>query len=393
MPKRYADKLLYWASEIEDDTLEQAARTSRLPFVEGHVALMPDAHVGFGSTVGSVIPTKGAIIPSAIGVDIGCGMIATETIFREDQLPDSLDHLLSEINRLVPAGVGQGHGEHRSELGLLGMPNLPLHFTAEQEKKAISQFGSLGSGNHFVEVSVDERGQVWTVLHSGSRGIGNQLASAHIDRAKGIMKSYFIDLEDSDLAYLVEGTEAFDNYIMDMTWAQEYAMESRAFMNDSVLVALEEAILGTCEMGPAGVARQVINCHHNYTERENHRGKKLWITRKGAIKSAKGDLGVIPGSMGTDTFIVRGKGNATSFNSSSHGAGRRMSRGQARRLLNVDDFQAKMAGKTWQSKSASELLDEHPSSYKDIATVMDDQKDLVEVVHRLEQRLNYKGTK
>lgn len=393
-PQQYGkNRLLYWASIIDGNTLEQAARASRMPFVQGHVALMPDAHVGMGATVGSVIPTKGAVIPAAVGVDLGCGMIATETVFTESDLPDDLQASLPKIAKAIPAGVGAGHGEVNPAFFRSGL-TLRKNLTDKQSKTALEQFGSLGSGNHFVEISVDERGRVWTVLHSGSRGIGNQLATIHINKAKKDMKERFISLEDPDLAYVVEGTSEFEEYIFDMQWSQNYAWHNRLEMNKRLQGVLREAIdpknLRDFENPLSHVVR-TVNCHHNYTTRETYRGQELWITRKGAIDAHNGVYGVIPGSMGTDTFIVRGLGNESSWNSSSHGAGRRLSRSAAKRELSVDTFRHQMTGKAWQTKDAQSLLDESPSAYKDIHTVMQDQSDLSEVVHRLEQRLNYKG--
>jgi RNA-splicing ligase RtcB len=258
--------------------------------------------------------------------------------------------------------------------------------------QTITQFGTLGFGNHFVELSLDERGKVWTVLHSGSRGIGNQLANYHIHKAKGLMKEYLVSLEDPDLAYFTEGTPEFDAYIKDMVWAQRYAYESRARMNRQLLRSLAQVVKPSDPDSERVMTVRVINCHHNYTEREHHQGRDLWITRKGAIKAGAGDLGVIPGSMGTDTYIVRGKGNPASYNSSSHGAGRRLSRGQAKRNLDPEGLRAAMKGKTWNASAARALVDEDPRAYKDIRKVMADQADLTEVVHVLRQVLNYKGT-
>jgi tRNA-splicing ligase RtcB len=243
-----------------------------------------------------------------------------------------------------------------------------------------------------VEVSLDERGKVWTVLHSGSRGIGNQLATHHIDKAKGLMREYLSTLGDPNLAYFTEGTPEFDTYIQDMLWAQRYAYESRARMNSELLKSLAEAISPKRKLKEKAIAVQTVNSHHNYTEREKHGGKEMWITRKGAIKADVGDMGVIPGSMGTDTYIVRGKGSPDSYNSSSHGAGRRMSRGAARRQLDKAGLGEQMKGKTWLAGSATALIDEDPRAYKDIKQVMADQSDLTEVVHVLTQVLNYKGT-
>jgi tRNA-splicing ligase RtcB len=384
MPHKAAPNLLSWASDIEPGTIEQAARAARLPFVPSHVALMPDAHVGFGSTVGSVIPTEGAIIPSAVGVDIGCGMIATETTLTAADLPDDLSALMPLVERGIPAGVGQGHDDSAVDdaLAALGRPHTEL--TGRQEATTARQFGTLGSGNHFVEVCLDERDRVWTVLHSGSRGIGNQLATKHIDAAKKLMAQYFITLEDPDLAYLVQGTEQFSAYIRDLMWAQRYAMASRARM-DKVLGAALFTVAGK------GDRARTINCHHNYTEQETHRGRSMWITRKGAIKADAGDLGVIPGSMGTRSYVVRGLGSPASYNSCSHGAGRRMSRAQARRELSAESLTAAMAGRTWNADRAQSLVDEHPQAYKDVDQVMADQRDLVEIQHTLRQIFNYKG--
>jgi tRNA-splicing ligase RtcB len=395
MMDKASDKLLVWGSEVDQQTREQASRASRLPFVPGHVALMPDAHIGIGATVGSVIPTEGAIVPSFAGVDLGCGMIATETAFTAGDLPDNLGPLLSMVSARIPAGVGKGHDPgyrdgHRDVFGVVGEP--PAKLSAKQQATTISQFGTLGSGNHFVEVCLDERGKVWTVLHSGSRGIGNQLATRHMDKAKGAMREYLSTLGDPNLAYFTEGTPEFDAYIADMLWAQRYALESRARMNRELLKSLAQAVHPKRPQKEQAITVAVINCHHNYTERENHLGRELWITRKGAISARAGQLGVIPGSMGTDTYIVRGRGNPDSYCSSSHGAGRRMSRGQAKRQLDKATLKDQMKGKAWLEASAGSLIDEDPRAYKDIRQVMADQADLTEVVHVLSQVMNYKGT-
>ena len=386
-PKQVRPGLLSWATDIEDATLEQAAKTARLPFVVGHVALMPDAHVGFGSTVGSVIPTEGAVIPSAIGVDIGCGMIAARTDLTASDLPDSLRALMPLVEQRIPAGVGQAHRDAdaaaEARLAELGRPRTEL--SAKQERTTATQFGTLGSGNHFVEVCLDDADDVWLVLHSGSRGIGNQLAQRAIDEAKGLMKRMFITLEDPDLAYLVQGTPEFDTYIADMLWAQAYAYASRQKMMDAAQRSLFEVV------GRGSVVK-TVNCHHNFTQLEHHLGRDVWLTRKGAIKAGLGDEGVIPGSMGTRSYIVKGKGAAASFESCAHGAGRRMSRAKARKTLTVDSLEQAMSGRTWNADRAKALLDEHPSSYKDVDQVMADQEDLVEVTHVLRQVFNYKGT-
>jgi RNA-splicing ligase RtcB len=386
MPTTINDKLLSWASDIDPGTIRHAEKTARLPIVEGHVALMPDAHIGMGATIGSVIPTSGAVIPSAVGVDIGCGMIAAELDVTEDQLPDTLEPLLGLVERAIPAGVGKGHDTvaRNAEAWLAGhQPATEL--AADRATKAAKQFGTLGSGNHFLELCVDERGRCWVVLHSGSRGIGNQLAQAHIAKARILARDAMVDLEDKDLAWFVQGTPEFDAYIADMLWAQDYARANRDQMMDNAMREVF-AFLGF------GRETQRINCHHNFTEQEMHAGRRLWITRKGAIKADVGDLGVIPGSMGTRSYIVTGKGNPASWTSCSHGAGRRHSRTQAKKLFNPGDLAQQMQGKVWLADRASALVDEIPSAYKDIDQVMADQADLVEVLHTLRQVLNYKGT-
>jgi RNA-splicing ligase RtcB len=386
MPTNINDKLISWASDIDPGTIRQAEKTARLPIVDGHVALMPDAHIGIGATVGSVIPTRGAVIPSAVGVDIGCGMIAAELDVTESQLPDDLEPLLSRIEKAIPAGVGRGHDRvARNAEKWLDTNRPATELAGDRTKKVLKQFGTLGSGNHFFELCIDERGRVWVVLHSGSRGIGNQLAQAHIAKARKLAKDALLSLEDPDLAYFVQGTREFEAYIADMLWAQDYARANRDQMMDNAMGELF-AVLGF------GVETRRINCHHNFTQQETHGDRQMWITRKGAIKADRGDLGVIPGSMGTRSYIVSGKGNPDSWNSCSHGAGRRHSRTQAKKLFTTADLSAQMAGKVWLSKRADALVDEIPSAYKDIDQVMADQADLVEVHHTLRQVLNYKGT-
>jgi RNA-splicing ligase RtcB len=386
MPTVINDKLISWASEIDPATLRQAEKAARLPIVEGHVALMPDAHVGIGATVGSVIPTRGAIIPSAVGVDIGCGMVAAELDVTEDQLPDTLEPLLARIEVAIPAGVGKGHDVVPNGAAHWLVANKPItDLGADRAAKAARQFGTLGSGNHFFELCVDERARCWVVLHSGSRGIGNQLAQAHIAKARRLATEAMADLEDMDLAYFVQGMPEFDAYIADMTWAQDYARANRDQMMDNAMREVFSFL---------GFGRETrrINCHHNFTQLEVHAGRQLWVTRKGAIKAARGDLGVIPGSMGTRSYIVSGKGNSQSWMSCSHGAGRRHSRTQAKKLYTSADLADQMAGKVWLSGRAEALIDEIPSAYKDIDRVMADQADLVEILHVLNQVLNYKGT-
>ncbi len=389
MPELVTPKLLNWASELDSNTLEQAIKTAEMPIVSGHVALMPDAHLGIGATVGSVIPTEGAVIPAAVGVDIGCGMIAVQTDLSQEDLPDTLEPLLTRINRVIPAGVGESHHGGGPAIGhsqaWLAKHPPPSNFSDKQVKKTVQQFGTLGSGNHFIEVSLDENGQVWVVLHSGSRWIGNELARHHIGKARQLAKTNQVPLTDPNLAYFEQGQPEFTTYIDDMLWAQDYALGNRERMMDAVLAEVFHEV---------GRGRQIerINCHHNFAALEVHDGKELWITRKGAIRAEPGDYGVIPGSMGTQTFIVRGKGNRDSFNSCAHGAGRRFSRTQARKRFTTQELSDQMRGKVWLKGRAKSLLDEIPSCYKDINQVMADQSDLVEVEHTLTQVLNFKGT-
>lgn len=386
MPTAINDKLISWAADVDPAAIRQAEKTARLPIVAGHVALMPDAHVGLGATVGSVIPTRGAVIPAAVGVDIGCGMVAAELDVTAGQLPDGLEPLLGRIERAIPAGVGQGHDEVASRADLWLSEHRPAtDLAAKQATKAAKQFGTLGSGNHFFEVCLDERDRVWVVLHSGSRGIGNQLAQMHITKARRLARDLHLRLEDPDLAYLNEGTPEFGAYVADMLWAQDYARANRDQMMDNAMREVF-AFLGI------GRETRRVNCHHNFTRQEDHGGQRLWITRKGAIRAGTGDLGVIPGSMGTSTYIVRGRGNPASWQSCAHGAGRSHSRTQARKLFSAQDLADQMAGRVWMSGRAQALVDEIPSAYKDIDAVMADQADLVEVLHHLRQVLNYKGT-
>jgi tRNA-splicing ligase RtcB len=386
MPTTINDKLISWASDIDQETIRQAEKTARLPIVDGHVALMPDAHFGLGATVGSVIPTSGSVIPSAVGVDIGCGMIAAELDVTDSQLPDNLEPLLARVEKAIPAGVGQGHDRVARNAERWLAANKPsTELARDRTNKVLKQYGTLGSGNHFLELCIDERARVWVVLHSGSRGIGNQLARAHIAKARKLAKEAMLSLEDMDLAYFVQGTGEFEVYIADMLWAQDYARANRDQMMDNAMREVF-SFLGF------GVETRRINCHHNFTQEETHAGRRMWITRKGAIKADHGDLGVIPGSMGTRSYIVSGKGNPVSWNSCAHGAGRRHSRTQAKRLFTSADLSAQMSGKVWLSKRADALVDEIPAAYKDIDQVMADQADLVEVLHTLHQVLNYKGT-
>ena len=373
-----------WGDDFDEPTRLQAEMLARCPVLSGHVALMPDGHLGMGATVGSVIPTQDAIVPSAVGVDIGCGMIAVQTDIAAHDLPDSVAGLVGEFSRSVPSGVGRGRSKlhSRADRWMRGQGDA-IDF--DLRERAGLQLGTLGSGNHFLEVCLDEDDDVWVVLHSGSRGIGNKLANGHIKKAKHLAKDLDRAIEDPDLAYFLASDQEYGEYIKDMLWAQRYALENREIMMD-------EALNQVFRLVGAGEELTRINCHHNFTEREIHDGREVWITRKGAIRAQQGDLGVIPGSMGAASYIVRGLGNPESYNSSSHGAGRRLGRRQAKRELTVDSLKAAMGDRAWNDDQAKALLDEHPAAYKDIDAVMEAQKDLVEVVHTLRQIVNYKGT-
>lgn len=392
------DKLLNWASMLDDKAREQAIQTSSIAIIAGHVALMPDAHWGMGCTIGSVIPTKDAIIPSAVGVDIGCGVIAARTRLTASELPDNLSPIISLWEERIPAGLGYWHAEENEDwqefVRLYPLPER-VQRDAKMRGRAPVQFGTLGSGNHFLEVCLDEEDNVWLMLHSGSRGVGNQLATHHINTAKGLLKKHFVHLPDPDLAYFVQGTPEFNEYIRDLNWAQMYAYGSRQQMMNEALVALAQVSGKWNGGGKPQIIRtmplETINNHHNYARLEVHDGKELWITRKGAIRAREDELGVIPGSMGTGSFVVRGLGNPHSYYSASHGAGRAMSRGQARKQFSAESLTKDMAGLTWQHKDAQALVDEAPGAYKDLAQVMADQEDLVEIVHRLRTIVNYKG--
>lgn len=382
------EKLFNWASSLDVNASLQAQRTSRMPVVE-RVALMPDAHLGMGATVGSVIGTNGAIMPAAVGVDIGCGMAAVEFDLEESQLPDDLTGFMGAVEHAIPAGVGNGHTSAKPEAYAWYTAHKAQFTTkldSKLESRLLDQYGSLGSGNHFFEVCVDERSKVWIVLHSGSRGIGNILGSRHVKDAKALMKSQGIGLEDPDLSYFTESDPEFQLYIGDMLACQDYAAGNRAFMLKRAVAAFRK-YMGACKFKTV----QEINCHHNFTQKEIHDGHELWVTRKGAIKADVGDKGIIPGSMGTRTYIVTGLGNPDSYNSCSHGAGRVLSRSAAKKQYTVDDLREAMEGKVWLEDRAEALLDEIPASYKDIDQVMADQADLVSTDHVLHQVLNYKG--
>jgi RNA-splicing ligase RtcB len=384
MPDRIAQNVLSWASELDDLTREQAAVTARLPILAGHLALMPDAHLGKGATIGSVIPTESAVIPSAVGVDIGCGMAARRLDLTQDGLPDSLEPWVTEMESTVPAGLGRWHGEP-SDGALAWFAEHPPPPTLDDPKKAVAQLGTLGSGNHFIELATDEDGRIWILLHSGSRGGGNKLATLHTKTARRLHDGIGTRLEDPELSWLQEGTPEFDAYIRDLRWSQAFARENRR-----LLLAWTHRALGTVLGREIAIADEV-NCHHNFTEREVHAGRAVWVTRKGAIRARIGDRGLIPGAMGQRSYVIRGLGNPESYESCAHGAGRRMSRRQARKQLTLESFSEAMGAAAWQFASAQALLDEHPSAYKPIDVVMRDQADLVEIEHELHGIANYKG--
>jgi len=382
-----------WTNDIELQALEQARKLAQLPFIHKNgVALMPDVHAGIGSTVGSVIATERAIIPAAVGVDIGCGMNAVRTSLRAEDLPDSLRDVRLQIERDVPLGAGGQHDEKRAPMPstAMGLPSqklLDILYAGDQARawqKWGRQLGTLGSGNHFIELCLDEEGAVWIMLHSGSRGIGNQIGRYYIEQAKRLMEQWFITLPDRDLAYLPDGTQEFQDYIDAIGWAQDYARENRAVMMTAVIAAMRRHVAK-----PFILEDEAINCHHNYMEIENHFNSNLYITRKGAIRARRGDLGIIPGSMGAKSYIVRGKGNPESYCSCSHGAGRKMSRSEATRRFTVEDLKTQTEGVECNKTSA--VIDEIPAAYKDIDVVMDNQQDLVEVMHTLKQIMCVKG--
>lgn len=387
--ERLSTRLLSWASMIDEKTLDQALTTARMPFIHPHLALMPDAHLGKGATVGSVIPTLGAIIPAAVGVDIGCGMIAVRTQFtRSDLQRRALAELREQIERAIPLSAGR----YNNKVVATAAPRIAeLEALAEKsgfdpEKYAENwrlQLGTLGSGNHFIEVSVDELDRVWLFLHSGSRGVGNRIAGHHIGVAQRLAKQWWIDLPDRDLAYLVEGTPEFTRYISELRWAQHFALLNREEMMDRVARQVSE-FLGT----PVD-EQERINCHHNFTESEKHYGAQVWVSRKGAIQADAGRPGLIPGSMGTASYVVEGLGDPQSLNSSPHGAGREYSRSAARRTFSHEQLREAMTGIEFRDTSA--FIDEIPQAYKPIDQVMADAAGLVSIRHTLHQLVNVKG--
>ena len=381
-----------WTEDVTPDAMRQLEQVARLPFVHSHVAAMPDVHAGIGSTIGSVIPTRGAIVPAAVGVDIGCGMIAARLSIDANALPDSLGAVRSEIEARVPVGFGmhdecnvRTSGVARLKSGYDALTGrVPALATMMKHRDGWQrQIGTLGGGNHFIEVCLDESDRVWVMLHSGSRGIGNGIGRYFIALAREEMLALDAKLPDRNIAWLCEGTESFDLYVEALGWAQDYASENRAQMLALVLEALR-ATLPSFE-----VTEHAVNCHHNYVARERHFGAEVYVTRKGAIRAGAGELGIIPGSMGARSYIVRGKGSAESFRSCAHGAGRRMSRSQAKKMFSAEDLARQTVGV--ECRKDVGVVDEIPGAYKDIDAVMANQADLVDVVHTLKQVVCVKG--
>ena len=384
---------------VEYEAMNQLRNVASMPFIHHHVAAMPDVHWGIGATVGSVIPTKGAVIPAAVGVDIGCGMAAVHLVgARASHLPDNLADIRGAIEDVVPVGFG------RHEKAPKGFPadelRTMVRFLKERHPEAmkkrkdqpdaliLSQYGTLGGGNHFIELCIDERDDLWVMLHSGSRGIGNVIGQHFIELAREDMRKHFINLPDRNLAYFAEGTEHFADYMMAVGWAQHYAAMNRNAMMYHVVEVLRSKLPEPFEVG-GGSGEWVVNCHHNYVARENHYGANVWVTRKGAVRAREGDMGIIPGSMGARSYIVRGKGSASSFHSCSHGAGRAMSRGKAKETFTIEDHEEATRGV--ECRKDAGVLDETPDAYKSIEAVMKAQEDLVEIVHTLKQVVCVKG--
>jgi tRNA-splicing ligase RtcB len=394
---RINQRLLSWASLLEDQAREQAIATSTLPFVHPHVALMPDAHWGMGSTVGSVIPTVGCVMPAAVGVDIGCGMAAVRTHLTAGDVRERGD--LPALRIAIQDRVPVSPGVYRPELSGTARERVAALEAAAAEQDVEPdrysgrgpaadwrlQLGTLGGGNHFIELCYDEADRVWVFLHSGSRGVGNRIAKHHVAVAQRLCERWHVRLPHRDLAFLPEGDDAFWPYIRDLRWAQAFALENRSEMLDQVVAALEH-----WSDGPVRTEEKVL-CHHNYTEQERHFGRDVWLTRKGAINAEEGRWGLIPGSMGTRSYIVTGKGDRASFHSAPHGAGRSFSRTEARRRFSAADLADAMTGIEWRAEEAEAFVDEIPGAYKDVDVVMADAVDLVEVRHTLRQFLNVKG--
>lgn len=388
--------------KFEDEARQQVNKMASMPFIHKHIAIMPDVHAGKGSTVGSVIPTKGAVIPACVGVDLGCGVISIRTSLKASDLPVSLSEMRSLIEQNVPHGRTDNGGANdrgawgqapeeveaawlKMQPGLKQIVDKHPKVFRQNDLRGLKQLCSLGTGNHFIEVCLDENQNVWVMLHSGSRGVGNSIGSYFISQAKEEMKKFHINLLDQDLAYLSEGTTLFDDYCHAVEWAQEYARTNRMLMMGRVLKAIRE----TKGIPPFSAEMEAVNCHHNYVSRETHFGESVLVTRKGAVRASKGTLGIIPGSMGARSYIVRGLGNPESFDSCSHGAGRVMSRTEAKKTFSLEDH--KLATSGIECRKDEDVIDETPACYKDIQAVMDAQSDLVEIVHTLRQVLCVKG--
>ncbi|WP_308724712.1 RtcB family protein [Metapseudomonas otitidis] len=383
---------------VEDDARKQLINTAKMPFIFKHLAVMPDVHLGKGSTIGSVIPTVGAIIPAAVGVDIGCGMIAARTSLTASDLPDNLAGLRSAIEKAVPHGRSVSRGG-RDKGSWEDVPELADHawsalagrfkvitdkYPRLEKTNNRKHLGTLGTGNHFIEVCLDEAQRVWFMLHSGSRGVGNAIGSLFIELAQADMRQHIANLPDRDLAYFEEGSQHFDDYVEAVGWAQDFAKQNRALMMLAVIAAARTVI-----KKPFEANLEAVNCHHNYVQKEQHFGQEVLVTRKGAVSAQKGQLGIIPGSMGARSFIVRGLGNEEAFCSCSHGAGRTMSRTKAKKLFTVDD-QIRATAHV-ECRKDEDVIDEIPMAYKDIDAVMHAQRELVEVVHTLRQVVCVKG--
>lgn len=379
---------------IEPEALQQILNTSTVPCLYHHVAVMPDTHFGKGSTVGTVLATQGAVIPAAVGVDIGCGMIAVKTSLIASDLEGKLPAIRAGIERRIPMSAGRFNNKitESAAARIKDLEDRQYGWQREEHSKLSpnwrEQLGTLGGGNHFIEICVDTEGAVWVTLHSGSRGIGNKIGNLYIKKAQDICEKMFVTLADPDLAFLVEGTTEFDMYISDLKWAQQFALSNREEMLDRVMMEIAEAVTGDYSKF-ATLEHERINCHHNFTQVERHFGHDVWVTRKGAIQAAVGKLGMIPGSMGTRSYIVEGKGNPMSYNSAPHGAGRRMSRAKAKAAFTMDDFDREMKG--IEHRRSEVLLDELPGAYKDIDVVMQNASELVDVRAVLKQILNVKG--
>ncbi|PYB74542.1 RtcB family protein [Pseudomonas soli] len=381
---------------VEDDARKQLMNTAKMPFIFKHLAVMPDVHLGKGSTIGSVIPTVGAIIPAAVGVDIGCGMIAARSSLHARDLPDNLHGLRTAIEKAVPHGKtfgrrDQGAWDNVPEQADQMWSGLAGRFKAITEKyprlektNNRQHLGTLGGGNHFIEVCLDEADRVWFMLHSGSRGVGNAIGNLFIELAQADMRQHMVNLPDRDLAYFEEGSRHFADYVEAVEWAQDFARHNRELMMQAVVAATRK-VLGR----PFEASLEAVNCHHNYVQKEQHFGREVLVTRKGAVSAQKGQLGIIPGSMGAKSFIVRGLGNEESFCSCSHGAGRVMSRTKAKSRFTVEDQQRATAHV--ECRKDKDVIDEIPMAYKDIDAVMQAQRELVEVVHTLRQVVCVKG--